>query len=143
MTAVAVAAPTRFARSLPAALDALVTVRDTLTAALAGRGWSTPEAFRVLVCADEAVANAATHGAGMAGTVHVTFEVDDDHASLTVRDRRPCPTLPKVPAVPRTSSEHGRGLILMHALADELAIEPGPDGTSVAVTVNRSFGGTT
>lgn len=133
-----VAAPTQVSRSVPADLHALMAVRDALTDALAGRGWPAPEAFRVLVCADEATANAATHGATTSGTIDVNFTVDDAHATVTVRDHHPHPTVALHPTIPEITNEHGRGLILMHALADELSVEPLVGGTCVTVTIHRS-----
>ena len=99
-------------------LDALVTVRDALTEALHTARWTEEDAFRVLICADEAMANALTHGRSDDGPIDVRFRVSADQARVSTPD---------------TSAEHGRGVILMRALADRLRVRPSLAGTSVGL----------
>lgn len=123
----------RFAATVAADLTELVSVRDALADALETCGWSEEDAFRVLLCADEAIANACEHGG--CGLIDVRFDVDEVAASFTVDDRRgyslPIPTPATLPA---ESSEHGRGLILMRALADTFRVSSRSLGTRVALS---------
>lgn len=122
-----------FAATVAADLTELVSVRDALVGALETCGWSEEDAFRVLLCADEAIANACTHGG--CGDIDVRFDVDHGAASFTVDDRRGY-SVPVVtpPAPPHESSEHGRGLILMRALADTFRVSSQSLGTRVALS---------
>ena len=134
MTPVATAPVVSFAGDVPTSLDELVTVRDALAAGLGQCGWSDADTFRVLLCADEAMANALTHGSENTATIDVRFWVSPDSADVVVIDRRSHTTLPATPELPDTSSEHGRGLVLMRALADTLSVRPRRLGTFVALS---------
>lgn len=113
-------------------LDGLRVVRDAIADALTEFAWSTEDAFRVLVCADEAFANVRDHGGSADGRVDIRFHVDADHARVIVGDGAPG-RLPVLPAVPDEASEHGRGLILMDALADAFRTWRRPVGSFVAM----------
>lgn len=114
--------------------SALVDLRDELADALTGCDWSDEDIFRVLVCADEAMANALTHGSAAGGAITIRFTVTDARAVLLVADGHTCDAEIQTPAAPPDeSSEHGRGLILMHALADTFRVRQHPAGTIVAL----------
>ncbi len=127
------ATATRYCGCIDPSLEALVTVRDALTDALRAAGWSEEDAFRVLVCADEAMANALTHGHTNDAPIDIRFRVGRRAARVAVRDRRPATTLPTAVSTPDEAAEHGRGLILMRALADRFRIHPSPTGTCVGL----------
>jgi serine/threonine-protein kinase RsbW len=124
----------RHSATVGAELDELLGVRDLLASALRRCGWNEEDAFRVLICADEAFANALSHGSEGAGTIRTAFRVTATTATVIVADRnRAGADAPALPAIPPESSEHGRGLILMRALADRLLVRGGPRGTAVAL----------
>jgi anti-sigma regulatory factor (Ser/Thr protein kinase) len=124
----------RFAAGVVADLTELAEVRDALADALCRCRWSDEDAFRVLVCADEAMANAVSHGSAEAGTIDIRFRVDQGAVNLVIGDH--CTTETSIPsplAIPDDTSEHGRGVILMRALADVFRMMRRPTGTLVAL----------
>lgn len=124
----------RFAAHVPADLTELATVRDTLGDALEECGWSQEDAFRVLICADEAMANALSHGSASAGMIDIKFRVGATAAAVVIGDHHTdVIALPHTDALPDETSEHGRGLILMRALADAFRIQRRNAGTMVAL----------
>lgn len=124
----------RHSVTVTAELGELLDVRDALASALRRCGWSQEDAFRVLISTDEAFANALSHGSDGAGTIRVAFRVTSSGATVVVADRnRAGVETPALPEVPPDSSEHGRGLILMRALADRMLVRGGPRGTAVAL----------
>ncbi len=134
MTTLTQAPSVRWGSELAADLRDLLEVRDALAAALTSCGWSEEDAFRVLVCADEAVANALTHGSHGRGTIAAGFRVTPICATVVVADRNlAAGEVPESVPPPSESSEHGRGLILMRALADRLRMCRRPSGTTLAL----------
>lgn len=107
--------------------------RDDLAGALEAHDWAEQDAFRVLVCASEALANAVEHGSHGSDSVHVRCTVSATHATLVVTDRGPNSAPAPAVGVPDEASEHGRGVLLMHALADSLRIRTRATGTLVAL----------
>ncbi len=71
----------------------------------------------------ELMANAVRHGAPPFG---VCIDWDDDPPTLCIVDRGP--GMPPLYAVPEAQSEHGRGLLLVRALAGEVLVDS-PAGT--------------
>ena len=131
----------RFAAEVTADLAEMATARDTLAGALQECGWSQEDAFRVLICADEAMANALGHGSDPAGTIDVRFRVSATAAALVIGDH--CTRLIELPqrdALPDDTCEHGRGVILMRALADAFRMQRRPAGTLVALTFRTADG---
>lgn len=130
----AAARTVRHSASVPAELDELLRVREALASALRRCGWNEEDAFRVLISADEAFANALSHGSDGAGTIRAAFRVTSTTATVIVADRnRAGAEAPALPAIPPEASEHGRGLILMRGLADRMLVRGGPRGTAVAL----------
>ncbi len=71
----------------------------------------------------ELMANAVRHGAPPFG---VCIDWGDDPPTLCIVDRGP--GMPPLYAVPEAQSEHGRGLLLVRALAGEVLVDS-PAGT--------------
>ncbi len=142
MSPVATTHALAFADDVSADLTELVVVRDRLAEALTRCGWSEVDAFRVLLCADEVMANAFAHGGGDAATINIRFRVSSDETTIvTIDNHRTWPVPPAHTVCPDESSEHGRGLILMRALADVLRVTTSSLGTSVALVLRQSEGG--
>ena len=76
----------RFAAEVTADLAEMAAARDTLAGALQECGWSQEDAFRVLICADEAMANALSHGSAPAGMIDIGFRVSTTAAAFVIGD---------------------------------------------------------
>lgn len=118
---------------MPADLAAVGGVRSTLALALEREGWSGESAGRVLTASTEAIANALEHGSAPAGAVDVAFTVTERAASVRVLDHGHPGRQPWLPAsgVRPVSSRHGRGRLLMRAIADDLEVRRRGRGTEV------------
>lgn len=141
MATVATQSGVRFAAEVAADLTELAAARDTLADALQECGWSEEDAFRVLVCADEAMANALSHGSTGAGMIDIRFRVSTSAAALVIGDH--CTELVEIPqhtAPPDDTCEHGRGVILIRALADAFRIQRSHAGTMVALAFRTAEG---
>jgi anti-sigma regulatory factor (Ser/Thr protein kinase) len=93
----------------------------------------------LLVAVNEALANAAEFayaGASQHGTMDVSAAYDDDSDTLaaTINDRGRWRPKPEPATVGRQTQIRGRGIELMRALADEVTIDPAPEGTRVRLT---------
>ncbi|MCU0306958.1 MAG: ATP-binding protein [Thermoleophilia bacterium] len=122
---------------------AVVGVRDDLARALAELGWADACRTRVLLAADEAVANAVRHGSRPGGQVDVGFRADARAVLVRVVDRgSPEGTRPAFPptAPPDPTATHGRGLLLMCALCDRLSVSAYGPGTRVEMAFRRAEG---
>ncbi len=141
MPTVATASGVRFAAEVTADLSELAGARDALADALHECGWSQEDAFRVLICADEAMANALSHGSALADTIDIRFRVSTTATALVIGDH--CSAVIEVPqadVLPDDTCEHGRGVILMRALADAFRIQRRPVGTMVALAFRAAEG---
>ena len=125
---------------LPANNEALARVRPCLEAALEHAAWEATRQFDVLVAMTEAFVNAVTHGSTADGSVGVVFTVGPSLARITVVDRgRGTPTeIPWPPQRPSVDSEHGRGLVIIDAIADHVEIEPCDCGTRITMEFTRA-----
>jgi len=117
----------------------LAFLRAELRRWLSAAGVGSREARDIMIAAGEATANAVEHAtvgrAAGSAPVEVTLTADADHATmrLTVADTgiwRPPPADREDPA-PGT---RGHGVIFMHALMNEVTIDPAAHGTTVTLT---------
>jgi anti-sigma regulatory factor (Ser/Thr protein kinase) len=107
---------TRWSTRLPSAATSPREARRFVAARLAEAGYGDPDTALVIV--SELATNVVVHGGG--GTVRVTVRVTPgEWAQIEVRDDMAAPgqplALPSVP--PPADSEHGRGLLIVAALA--------------------------
>lgn len=133
----AVTATARLRRTVRVTSDAapLAQCRDEIGAMLRMAGWNQADVFRILVCADEVMANAFTHGSAPGDAIAVRATITSARTVLSVTDSRGL-SIPLCEPVthPAETDEHGRGLILMYALADNVRIRQHATGTLVALT---------
>jgi anti-sigma regulatory factor (Ser/Thr protein kinase) len=80
----------------------------------------------VVLAVNEAVANAIEHGRAERARVVVEAEIDELVLRATVRDRGRWLDRPSDP-------DRGRGLLLMEALMDEVAVDRSPEGTTLTL----------
>jgi anti-sigma regulatory factor (Ser/Thr protein kinase) len=88
-------------------------------------------AEELVVAAAEAINNVIDHATGDAFTVAV--DLDGTAGTVTVVDVGPGFDVPEDPEMPDTLASGCRGLAMMHALADEVAIVSSSAGTSVTL----------
>ncbi len=119
---------------------ALAGVRSALADALGCEGWTGETAVRVLTACTEAMANALVHGSGPGAGVHVAFTVSATAIRVWVLDEgRSGSRVPLgAPRPPPPSSTGGRGLPLMHALADDVRVCRYGRGTEVLLGFSPS-----
>ncbi|HET6691483.1 MAG TPA: ATP-binding protein [Miltoncostaeaceae bacterium] len=126
---------------LAAEAGAIATGREAVRETLREAGWATEGVELAVLAADEALANAIEHGSPPGATVEIatTVAAGGAVAEVVVTDRgRPGVRAPVgVPAAPPPSSDHGRGLIIMSALADELEVGRAGRGTRVRLRFAR------
>ena len=125
---------------MPADLAALAGVRSALADALGCEGWTGETAVRVLTACTEAMANALAHGSGPGAGVEVAFTVSATAIRVRVLDEgRSGRRVPAgAPGPPPPSSTGGRGLPLMHALADDVQVCRHGRGTEVLLGFSPS-----
>jgi anti-sigma regulatory factor (Ser/Thr protein kinase) len=120
-------------------LSCLALLRARLRQWLPAAGIGGQEAGDIVIAVGEAVANAFEHATGGrpagAAPVQITLTARVAHTTLrlTVADTgswRPPPADRETPA-PGT---RGHGIIFMHALMDDVTIEPSERGTTVTLT---------
>lgn len=115
---------------VPATGDRLSPLRQRLSAWAAAVGMSGDRIDAVILATDEAVSNVVSHAYTLArpGTfdLHATHHPDQHQVRVTVHDHGHWQ-----PAERDPGPLHGRGLVLIRALADEAAIEPSAAGTTV------------
>lgn len=98
-------------------------------------GWDDADVDRVVLAVIEAVANAVEHGPGRAIRVRVQFTRTPPAFRIEVEDGGEGPRTGSLesPALPDVESVGGRGLYILHALADRVQVERG----TVALTFMR------
>ncbi|HVV21392.1 MAG TPA: ATP-binding protein [Pseudonocardiaceae bacterium] len=113
----------------PAVSDQLARLRQALAGWASHVGVPADIVADVILAADEAMSNVVSHAyAGRPGTfdLHAVYTTDD--IRVTVRDHgRWRPTARDQDPL------HGRGLLLIRALADGVTVDHGPDGTTVSM----------
>ena len=124
---------------LPADLTSLAHVREALAQALERRGWGPEDVWRVVLVVQEALVNAVEHGSTAGDLVEVRFAVGRDRARIRLRDRgRPGVPSPSGPiVVPPAAQAHGRGRLIMQALADTVDSHASGSGTQVSLAFRR------
>jgi anti-sigma regulatory factor (Ser/Thr protein kinase) len=107
-------------------------MRSVLRTFLDGCGVDQEVIAPVVLAADEAFANAVTHGHGKRA-VSVSARVSRRQISVEIRDhgRGFAPRRHRPRPVPDTSRVHGRGVFLIEGLMDEVEIRPRRHGTTV------------
>ena len=124
---------------IPADLASLAVVRAALQEALWEHAWCEEEVQRVVLAASEATANAVEHGSQPGELVEVVFQVGDDEATVRVLDSGgDGPWEPCVPDLPDLSAPRGRGLTLIHALAQKVEFRPAGQGTELRLDFTRA-----
>ncbi len=115
---------------VPAVSDRLPALRRRLSAWARAVGMSDSQVEDFVLAADEAMSNAVSHAydPDRPGTfdLHATHHPERNAVSVTVRDRG-CWRA----GIADPGAQHGRGLILIRALAHETAVEPSATGTTV------------
>lgn len=117
----------------PAERGSLAEARAAVRLALRREGWDDEGTELVVLAVCETLANAIEYGSTPGETVEIEIAAGSDRAEVRVTDHgRPGARPPaEIPAPPGPSAEHGRGLIIMSALADVLDIRPSGRGTEV------------
>jgi anti-sigma regulatory factor (Ser/Thr protein kinase) len=111
---------------LPARPESLAILRGALRRWLADAGVTGQLAHDVLLSSGEACANAIEHAYGTDGEdFEVVASLAGDELELIVRDSGRWR--------PRRSTDGGRGLMLMKALMDDMAVVTNADGTTVVL----------
>ncbi len=120
----------QFERELPPDLSTLSVVRRDLRRWLGARGLDDDTADDLVLATSEALANAAEHGSAPDEHVAVQawFEQSAGAAAEVVVHVQDQGTWAASP----TSPERGRGMSIMSALVDDVAVETG-NGTSVSL----------
>jgi serine/threonine-protein kinase RsbW len=128
-----IARPTRTHAILRLAAEppSLVRGREAVRQELLSAGWGGEGVELVVLAVAEALANAIEHGSLPGAPVEISVEAGDATAEVQVTDHgRPGTRAPRgIPPPPPLSSDHGRGLIIMSALADRLEIHRAGRGT--------------
>ena len=118
---------------------ALLPVRNAIADALDETGWRHDEALRVLVSAVEGLVNAVEHGSATGGRVRVRCEIDTDRVEpLIVDDGRSDGAARRLhPELPGADATSGRGLALIHGLADRVSCRTFRRGTELRLGFER------
>lgn len=119
-----------FSLALPRDAFGIPMVRRVLGDALRSIGVTEDCVSDILLAASEACANAVRHG-GPASRYQVAAAIGDGRCELRITDRgRGLRTLPE--RFPPGDTEHGRGILIMRSVVDELSFDTTPgSGTTV------------
>jgi serine/threonine-protein kinase RsbW len=116
----------------PATADQLLPLRRQLANWAAATGLSGDQVDALILAGDEAMSNVVSHayphGAGTFDLI-ATHRPDLGTVHITVRDRGQWQ-----PESPDPGPLHGRGLVLIRALAHRVSFEQAGDGTTVHMT---------
>jgi anti-sigma regulatory factor (Ser/Thr protein kinase) len=114
----------RFQVDFPATPEALASMRAMLRRWLRHVGAGEQEITEIVTACGEAAANAIEHaGVGSGASFEVSGRAERGVAEITVRDHGGW-------RAPR-AGDQGRGLSMMRALMDSVAVTPAPGGTTV------------
>ncbi len=124
-----VLAPDLRHEDVPAEAVQLGRLRDALAGWAAGTGLSAGRIQDLLLAAYEAMANVVVHAySDRAGAFTLHAGQVGDSVTVTIRDSG------QWQPVPRSSLLGGRGLALIHTLADQALVETSVAGTTVTMT---------
>ncbi|MFE4599260.1 ATP-binding protein [Kitasatospora indigofera] len=100
--------------------ESVAAARRKLREVLIAWGWTDPDQWADLVLiSSELISNAITHASTSGDEVNVRLQEIGGDCRLEVTDRRP-DLLP--PRRPRPRGEHGRGLLLVQGLAEDMDV---------------------
>jgi anti-sigma regulatory factor (Ser/Thr protein kinase) len=101
--------------------------------------WPSASRGDVLLAVDEAVDNAVEHGSHPLAPVDLDLDVDQRSARVAVTDRGGSRRMEEGPPTqPPASSTHGRGRVIMAALADEVEWQRLEGGVRVTLRFRRA-----
>lgn len=124
----------------PADLESLRFFRGALAALIDRRGTCATRSGDMLLALSEAVTNAIEHGSRLGDEVEVIITWDATSALLQVVDHgsgaAPLITRGAPPAPPATALR-GRGLVIIHAVADTVAAEAVGGGTRLSMVFHH------
>ncbi len=123
-------------KDFPSRAEVLVDVRRMVEDSSNRTKLSREATQDLLTAVDEAAANAIRHGSlrtGANAVVRITCFDSPDWVEVRVRDFGTGFSVPESSAMPAPDALGGRGLPLMVALADSVAIESTPRGTTVTL----------
>lgn len=129
-------------REFPSRPDVLSDVRRMIDECAGQTTLSRGQTEDLLTAADEAAANAIRHGSPKEGPnarLRITCQYTAQWLEIRIRDFGRGFAVPEVPTMPAPDAMGGRGLPLMVALADSVAIASSPEGTTVTL-VKRASG---
>lgn len=124
----------------PSRAEVLIEVRRMVEQAAAGTTLGREAIDDLLTAVDEAAANAIRHGSPKTGPnafLRITCLNAPNSIEVRVRDFGTGFSVPESPVMPEPDAMGGRGLPLMVALADSVAIESTPSGSTVTL-IKRS-----
>ena len=122
---------------LPREADSVPAVRRLLRSALAVISVDRRTGDDLEIAITEACTNVVRHATG-ADTFEVSLDVADDRCSIDVRDNGDGFDPAAVDAAPSASSEHGRGLLLIKALSENVRMHSVPRHGSL-IHFEKSF----
>ena len=126
--------PERFSAEFPAEPESLAPVRSMLRRWLSHAGADELEIAEITTACGEAATNAIEHaGAANGAGFAVSGHRDGDEVEIEVRDQGSWR--------PERNDDHGRGFELMRTLMDTVAVDPGPQGTTVSLRRRLGQGG--
>ena len=127
--------------SVPSSYDDLETVTELLEKAARRIGMSEDEEADLMISVMEAVNNAIQHGNGAdeSKLVHIKIDTHDDGLTIRIRDEgggfeEGCVPDPRDPQ--NLMNVSGRGILMMKAFMDDVAIVSGESGTEVTMSKN-------
>ena len=122
---------------LPREADSVPAVRRLLRSALAVISVDRRTGDDLEIAITEACTNVVRHATG-ADTFEVSLDVADDRCSIDVSDNGDGFDPAAVDAAPSASSEHGRGLLLIKALSENVRMHSVPRHGSL-IHFEKSF----
>lgn len=128
---------TLYTCTAPSTFETLERVVDEVQELASDAGWDEDLAFRVTLLVSEALSNAIEHGNRLDADLDVKVELSQGPSQIRVmvEDEGEGFVPPQGDQVPDAHRTRGRGLFLMHEMADH--VEFRGDGRSVVLLVER------